>query len=245
MSGFHHIIFATQATRAVPILSTYLDSLVQGSGDHNLVSRQLNCIKAFEYRYAIIVNHTDPTLIPNEEIDRREINIMCIKDQEHSEKAHSTAAVTQQQVCHSDIVPPSYTMATQILNRPPGIPEDLAQIYQTTNPLISPAKDTILSSSTLERAIVTVKSKEALNGLYEEKKSGWLPRCAGQGTSKLGWLQGAGRLDGATESPGIWFCGAYAYAGIPMLEGCVVSARNVVEQGICQSEGVNKGYDLW
>jgi hypothetical protein len=31
------------------------------------------------------------------------------------------------------------------------------------------------------------------------------------------------------EGPGIWVCGSYAYPGIPLLEGCVVSAKNVVE----------------
>ena len=68
----------------------------------------------------------------------------------------------------------------------------------------------------------------------------WSWGCAGQGGGLLEPLQGAGRLEDTAADcvPGIWFCGSYAYCGIPLLEGCVVSARNVVEQGIWVSEGI-------
>jgi len=52
----------------------------------------------------------------------------------------------------------------------------------------------------------------------------------------LGPLQGA--MVGE-DGPRIWMCGAYAYCGIPLLEGCVVSGRNVVEKGILAHEGVD------
>ena len=47
--------------------------------------------------------------------------------------------------------------------------------------------------------------------------------------------------------PDVWLWGGYAQCGIPLLEGCVVSARNVVEQGVWASEGVDarKAGRLW
>jgi hypothetical protein len=89
-------------------------------------------------------------------------------------------------------------------------------------------------------------------------RSGW--RCAGSAERRLGVLQGgvrgalgselalAGlRREGEAreEGPGIWLCGSYAHSGIPLLEGCVVSARAVVEQGILANEGVALGRTPW
>ena len=60
-------------------------------------------------------------------------------------------------------------------------------------------------------------------------------------------MQGAGArtADKALRTPGLWLCGSYASAGIPLLEGCVASARNVVEQGVYAAEGVPPGAAPW
>ena len=129
-------------------------------------------------------------------------------------------------------------MATHILTRPKGYPADKPQLYQTTNPIIEPKKDSLLSVATLERAIVTMESKKALALLSVSETQRWW-QCSYQATTRLGELQGAGSLANGNH-PGIWICGSYAHSGIPLLEGCVVSARNVVEQGILKSEGVYK-----
>ena len=131
-------------------------------------------------------------------------------------------------------------MATHVLPKASGV-------YQTTNPIISPAKDSILSVARLERAIVTPESKVALGMLWSEnqKRGGWKWGCAGQDRGVLGVLQGAGALSADSADagerdkvPGIWLCGSFVHCGIPLLEGCVVSATNVVEQGIWKCEGI-------
>ena len=46
-----------------------------------------------------------------------------------------------------------------------------------------------------------------------------------------------GREPSSRDSPKFGYAG-HAHSGIPLLEGCVVSARNVVEQGVLKSEGI-------
>lgn len=93
-----------------------------------------------------------------------------------------------------------------------------------------------MSVAHLERAVLTLDAKRALRGLYSSSAT------EGETTLGLGPLQGAGRSVGANPGDsvgaGIWFVGSYAAGGIPLLEGCVVSARNVVEKGVLASEGV-------
>jgi hypothetical protein len=228
--------------RAVPLLSSY-GSFFQPEDQKRLaVEKQIDCLRAFKYCSSVVINHTDSTLIPDNAKDRRDLNLICL----------DTASVLdpivrlkrEDEFCEElEILPPSHTMATHILARPTGFPAHIPAIYQTTNPIILPRTDCVLSVVTLERAVVTAKSKRALKGLYLEDERKWW-QCAGQGSSHLGELQGAGRLSGV-EGPGFWICGSFAAAGIPLLEGCVVSARNIVEQGIWKAEGIRPKIPLW
>jgi microfibrillar-associated protein 1 len=113
-------------------------------------------------------------------------------------------------------------------------------LYQTTNPIIAPKEETILSVARLERAVLTVEAKEALKGLCRERDKRWW-QFAEQAGSVLGPLQGGERGKG----PGIWICGSFACGGIPLLEGCVVSARNIVEQGVWKNEGLRVMSPPW
>ena len=180
--------------------------------------------------------------MPDNARDRRELNLICID----SASGLEPIARLQREDRFGEkpeILPTSYTMTTHVLQRPRGLPDRLPAIYQTTNPIIPPRTECVLSVATLERAIVTVESKQALKGLYwEDGRKRW--QCAGQGRSHLGELQGAGRLLNI-DGPGIWICGSFAAAGIPLLEGCVVSARNVVEQGIWEAEGIQSKIPPW
>lgn len=54
-------------------------------------------------------------------------------------------------------------------------------------------------------------------------------------TGRTEGFKGAHRADG----PGVWLCGSYAHPGIPLLEACVNSALNVVENGVFAVEGVD------
>jgi microfibrillar-associated protein 1 len=238
-SGFRHIIFATQATRAVPLLSSYGSSLQPNNPKRLAVEKLLDCLRAFKYCTSVVINHTDSTLMPDKVRDRRELNLICIDSASSSEPIAREDGPWEK----SEIPPTSYTMTTHVLQRPKGLPERLPGIYQTTNPIIPPRTECVLSVATLERAIVTAESKQALKGLYrEDGRKRW--KCAGQGRPRLGELQGAGRLSDI-KGPGIWICGSFAAAGIPLLEGCVVSARNVVEQGIWEAEGIQSKIPPW
>ncbi|TFK40924.1 splicing factor, Prp19-binding domain-containing protein [Crucibulum laeve] len=235
-SGFHHIIFATQASSAVPLIRSYMQSLLpDATRQRSSVGELIQCLQSFTYRPTIVINHTDGTLVPDDTRDRRDLNLISL-DWEARAKGdiHNDS-----ELCVSS----SHAMATHILPRPKGYPLNLPDVYQTTNPIIPPRKDSILSIAKLERAVVSMKSKEALKGLYREEGRKWW-QCASQGQSRLGPLQGAGRLSGE-GGPGIWICGSFAYAGIPLLEGCVVSARSVIEQGIFQSEGITPTSTPW
>ncbi|KAF8203755.1 splicing factor, Prp19-binding domain-containing protein [Pholiota molesta] len=216
--GFHHIIMATQASRAVPILNSYLQSTPKQLIHRKLaLEKQIECLKAFQYRPSIVINHTDGSLLPDTRADGDENPPLCIS--------------------------PSYTMATHILPIPKGYPLNQPTVYQTTNPIIPPKKDTVLSVATLERAIVTMDSKKALTELCVQSSKKWW-QCPYQGETRLGDAQGASSST-EPDAPGVWICGSYAYLGVPLLEGCVVSARNIVEQGILRREGVQWTQEPW
>ena len=225
MAGFGHIILATQAFSAIPLLTSYLQSLPSNQLDHiEAIQNQIQCLKAFQYRSAIVVNHTDSSLLPDDDRDIRDLNLVTLNRNSKHENLPGKS-----DLCVSS----AHTMTTHVLPLPKSYP---TQVYQTTNPIIEPKKDCLLSVATLERAVVTIDSKKALVLISEPEPRRWW-QCPYQTTTRLGTLQGArGRTNG--DRPGIWICGSYAHSGIPLLEGCVVSARNVVEQGILESEGV-------
>lgn len=130
-------------------------------------------------------------------------------------------------------------MTTQVLVPPPAFKDELSvPVFQTTNPFVAVHDDRILSVATLERAVLTMNAKDALRGLCRETRRAWWQSSA-EAEYTLGDLQGAGRRE-SDARPGIWLCGSYAHVGIPLLEGCVVSARNVY-RGICESEGIRPG----
>ncbi|TFK30674.1 hypothetical protein FA15DRAFT_579639 [Coprinopsis marcescibilis] len=222
--GFDHIVFATQALRAVPLLKSYATSLpAESHVQREAVEAQIRCLQTFKYCSTIVVNHTDDALLPVDPRDRRDLNLISSDREEENQDSA---------LC----VPHTYTMATHTLARPEGHSARFPVVYQTTNPFIPPHKDTVLDVSTFERAVLTVESKQALSGLCKQEHGAWW-ECPTETRCHLGELQGAGRLDN-NKVPGIWICGSYAYSGIPLLEGCVVSARNVVEEGILKTEGL-------
>ncbi|KAJ7785717.1 hypothetical protein B0H16DRAFT_2662 [Mycena metata] len=228
--GFHHIVFATQANRVGPLLSSYASSLPPESHTRHAVMAQLSCLDEFHYIRTIVINHTDASsaLLPPDPRDRRDLNLVTAAPSARDAVPWSPHRVS-----------PAYTMATQILVPPRALRDTLVEpVFQTTNPFVPVHEDRIVSVTTLERAVLTMSAKDALRGLYRETRRAWW-QCAAEAESTLGELQGAGRRESDTR-PGIWLCGSYAYVGIPLLEGCVVSARNVY-WGICESEGIRPG----
>ncbi|KAF8213691.1 hypothetical protein K438DRAFT_1565257 [Mycena galopus ATCC 62051] len=227
--GFQHVVFATQANRVSPLLSSYAASLPADSPARHAVMAQINCLEEFHYTRAIVINHTDDSsaLLPPDPRDRRDLNLIT---------AAPSATEPSSPPWSPHRVSPAYTMTTHILTPPPALKDEVAvPVFQTTNPIVHVHEDRILSAATLERAVLTMPSKDALRGLCQETRRAWWQSSA-EAECTLGDLQGAGRRE-SDARPGIWLCGSYAHVGIPLLEGCVVSARNVY-LGICESEGI-------
>lgn len=297
-SGFSHVIMATQANHASKLLQSYLDTVPRKLERHRtLVSKMVGALKDISYCRSIVINHTDGTLMPEDDRDRRDLNLITSVSRGLQSSPDDQKVAEKPDDSEDLCVPSTYTMATHILPTPAPSPDSTPKseagdtpirIYQTTNPIVPPREDSILSVARLERAVVTVKGKRAVRGFWRsgndcgyeaEEEEGanvdsgedsplaeegkWSVRWGCSATEKgaLGPLQGAGRLDNARalrsrrsmpslrnvqrnqamhKEPGIWVCGSYAHSGIPLLEGCVVSARNVVEQGIWVAEGVEE-----
>ncbi|MGP9799630.1 FAD-dependent oxidoreductase [Rheinheimera sp. NSM] len=75
-------------------------------------------------------------------------------------------------------------------------------VFQTWNPLFEPAPDTVLARIPLQRAVVAPGTARVLSALNQ-------------------WHHQPGRK--------VFFCGAWAYAGVPLLESAVRSANTVVD----------------
>lgn len=273
--GFSHVVMATQANHASRLLQSYAGTVPQKLElHHDMLANMINCLSAIKYCKSVVVNHTDSTLMPQDERDRRDLNLITFTRRLDAK----VEEVEEPEVEHSVCVPLSYTMATHVLPTPASTPKSSSEdtpirVYQTTNPIVAPREDTILSVARLERAVNTVEGKRAVRSFWrsetdweedsdedsdldsDEITRQWGIKwgCSATQRGTLGPLQGAGRLTGplrsrrslpqlrnARKEPGIWICGSYAHSGIPLLEGCVVSAKNVVEQGIWVAEGVEE-----
>ena len=221
--SFHHVVFATQANQACHILRGCIEQLLDNHDDsvayqellHDIQS-SIGILQQFEYDRAVVVNHTDRRLLPDDPCHWRSLNLASLD----TSVQHTTT---------SDYIVPyphDTTMTTHILNltHSSRFDNDTLLYMQTTNPCISPDPAHILSTSWFERATVTLESKRAiLDGLFTPINS-----------SDVRSLQ-LGRCQGPS---GLWFVGSYSWPGIPLLEGCVASAEMVVTKGIAAKEQV-------
>jgi len=223
-TGFSHVIFACQATAVPPILSTFLEGLPSDSKQRRHIQDAIDCTKKFHYRTTVVINHTDESFLPDSPGDHRDLNLVDSVPGEYW-------PLEATKLCRDH----TSTMVTQIIRyRTPGQSSQQV-VYQTTCPMFPPRPESILSISFLERAVPTTESKKALEELSTEERKWW--QSYSKRRTMLGSLQGCGRsCDGSM--PGLWFCGSYAGSGIPLLEGCVATAKDVVDQGILASEDV-------
>lgn len=220
---FDHIIFATQGNQALTLIQRYKDSLLAHSGDeHSQTVQRIVCqledqmatLARFQYDTSLVINHKDTNLLPRDRSAWRALN-MAVLDKSITLKDTHTA----------DIIPYPHdtTMTTHILNMTHADMDHDTFYLQTTNPIAAPKPESILSVSWFQRATVTLDSKEALKDLFCSSSSHPHGKT-------LGDRQGKARL---------WFIGSYAWTGIPLLEGCVVSAEKVVVEGIGRREGLD------
>lgn len=220
---FSHIIVCTQANQAIPLLESYQSSLPADDPQRSAVSALMRPLSRFHYARNIVINHTDTSLLPPHAEDRRDLNLAYSVVQRRSSKDQPSIS----DLC----VPSSFTMATHVVQLPQAFAGGMAPtLLQTTNPVIAPHPETILSVARLQRAVVTPESKAALPALATAHYSprSWRSLWRSTETWSLGPAQGAGFSKGL--SPGLWVCGSYAHGGIPLLEGCVVSSTNVVRE---------------
>ncbi|KAF9131917.1 hypothetical protein BGW39_001153 [Mortierella sp. 14UC] len=131
------------------------------------------------------------------------------------------------------------------------------RVLQTTNPLFPPRPGTVIASAWFERPVVDPQSMKALDELHlrmdrqtirrrrhRQRQQG---RCRASSTASFTTRRylhdqddGEGEEKGSDEeeeeeedipvSDRVWFVGSYASPGIPLSEGCVVSAVQVMDR---------------
>ncbi|KAF9905251.1 hypothetical protein EC991_001903 [Linnemannia zychae] len=112
-------------------------------------------------------------------------------------------------------------MATHIMNNTASSLGSTTKFLQTTNPIFQPKPETVISSAWFERAVVNPESMKAVDELSQQMD---------EQAERLLAEQQSGNNTSTSVSDRVWFVGSYAYPGIPLLEGCVVSAVQVMER---------------
>ncbi|CAO3573566.1 unnamed protein product [Mortierella alpina] len=107
-------------------------------------------------------------------------------------------------------------MATHIMNNTASSLGSTTKFLQTTNPIFQPKPESVISSAWFERAVVNPESMKAVDELNEHMDEQMEALLDTSASPKV--------------ADRVWFVGSYAYPGIPLLEGCVVSAVQVMER---------------
>ncbi|KAL7422685.1 hypothetical protein Q5752_001976 [Cryptotrichosporon argae] len=262
------VVVATQARAASQLLGSFEPSLVI-AGDKSegrRVARMRKALGEVEYRDTIVVTHRDASILPNRR-DRREINLVQPpferrrprtaspgRSPTHSRAVSSTSAIDASRPTRAtaplDATSQS-TRSTSSSRHPssrfsrspsPGVssapstrpntpltpvpffdPADAYTmathiahpgIYQTTNPIVPIDAASVLAVARLERALPVSRAETLAN------------------------LRPAG-----TDDELIHLAGSYAYPGVPLLEGCVGSARIVVDAVMRSQPAQREGID--
>ncbi|KAF9272732.1 hypothetical protein BGZ68_002147 [Mortierella alpina] len=121
-------------------------------------------------------------------------------------------------------------MATHIMNRTIKTLGTTTKFLQTTNPIFPPRPETVIASAWFERAVVNPQSIKAVDELQlqmEQQTARWINRNRQHNSEDQNQNQNQTPVP---TSDRVWFVGSYAYPGIPLLEGCVVSAVQLMER---------------
>ncbi|KAF8604988.1 hypothetical protein BDV93DRAFT_537517 [Ceratobasidium sp. AG-I] len=216
IGGFSHIILATPTHHSARLIESFKSSLPGNSPLHAPLNKAVQKLDLFCTHKAVVIIHQDESVLPDHHRDWRDLNLVM---------ELSNSSTSKEKPISSALLTPGCAMATHIFPTPSGPP-----LCQTTNPIISPLPHTIISQSSLDRSVLTVESKSARDSFCKPSQldeSKWM----------RGDLQGLGVSEGEKAGPKVWLCGAWAYGGIPLLEGCIGSAEIVVE-GILEMEGL-------
>ncbi|WWC92098.1 uncharacterized protein L201_007052 [Kwoniella dendrophila CBS 6074] len=201
------VILATQASVAKYLLAGLEDSLgnTRQDTEKRRVSEMRAALHKIRYRKTIVVTHRDTSILPAPK-DRRDINFLLpeISSSPYLQYLSNTQSSTDDQVPF--FIPISgkvYTQATQIMQPPRNLVTKCRPevvVLQTTNPALPIDPRKVLSVSKLERALPLKEPGKVLAFLRTN-----------------------------TPESCVYIVGSYAYPGIPLLEGCVGSAKLAVE----------------
>lgn len=205
--SFDHIVFAAQGTQTARLLQMYERHLTSLPSSPALTPQLAHCreqiahLKRLAYEQSTVVCHTDTSVLSPNKTQWQALNLVSPLNPKGTD--------------------PTYTMATHIVGRF----EDMV-IMQTTNPLpwLFPEESKCISQSTFERFVLTLEGRKARELFFDRD-------ATKSRQPMLGALQGPPGQghNGVCKSPGIWFCGSWSY-GVPLLEGCVTSARLVTDR---------------
>ncbi|BGP31627.1 hypothetical protein JCM10296v2_003399 [Rhodotorula toruloides] len=211
-----HIVFATQADQAARLLSML--------PEHDKSTQAvISALKRFTYVRTLVVTHTDSSVLPPAQSDRRDLNLAVFASSSSSASPPAFEPSSEDDL----FLPSTSVQTTHIISHPSS--SSSRPIYQTTNPIVPISPLHILSSTWFSRAFVTKRSQAVLGRfLLDERKKRRSERTL-QGLP-LG-AQATGRKGG------VWFTGSYLAPGIPLLEGCVTSAEGVVRELLRQEGG--------
>lgn len=240
------VVVATQASTARALLATIEPSLLMhgAKAEARRVSRMHTALADVQYRDTIAVTHRDASVLPAG-ADVRDINLVQpagadagaaqVKEAKVAAARRSSESEPESELVVPPLTPaasdssaqtspcptprtlppslgvtpyfppsgPVYTMATHVIAPGPGV----APVLQTTNPVVPVDADSVLGIARLERAL-PLRDDRTLAGLRPTPE---------------------GDKEKEKETPLIYLAGSYAYPGIPLLEGCVGSARRAVE----------------
>ncbi|KAH7104501.1 FAD/NAD(P)-binding domain-containing protein [Auriculariales sp. MPI-PUGE-AT-0066] len=219
---FDHVVIGTQANQAARLLGALSTALNRDDPARGDVDALLQPLKNFHYVDTIVCNHTDSSLLPPLK-DRRDLNFLHIQP-------NSAFKASPSDLC----VLPSCVMTTHVLSN--QTTDTGLLLLQTTNPSIPPRRESVLSVARLQRAVLTPAAKAALPSLatLTLRPTTWRNLWRPSESWSLGPAQGLSvrnRVKQSTQKTvGLWCCGSYAHGGIPLLEGCVVSASNVAAE---------------
>ncbi|EJU01215.1 hypothetical protein DACRYDRAFT_108544 [Dacryopinax primogenitus] len=203
LGEYDHVILATQPSVAALLLEGLLFSDSEGGEIRALRETALSVPQA----RAEVVTHTWNGLLPSDEGDERDLNLVTFSVLPGKGPAQSGAE--KQPI-----------MATHVVPLPHGTHPSQPRVFQTTNPLplrsLSIPEKHVLSRTVFARAYVDVRSKGALEqDVLNVTRSKWARQV------ENGRAQGGG-------GAGVWLVGSWVGGGIPLLEGCVKSAELVV-----------------
>ena len=138
--------------------------------------RERETLERFDYESSAVVIHTDARLAPADRRHWAPVNVVL--SAEHDKP-----------------------MATIWMNRVQPTLRGSSPVFQTWNPIIDPAPETVRAQARFERPILNAAS-----------------------------LAGAREVESLHAEPGrrLWFCGSYLGPGIPLLESAAATAAKVV-----------------